>query len=129
MFELDLKKYLLMLQHIQTWSQKKLVKKIQTAMTYFLIKVFLPQLTYKQKIVIKNLALWFLTVVQEPSLGMYYVQNHFKESLERTLDFKVSYFLYMFIWLRMKSLKLRKSFRELVWIFKRQRKKLMKLHN
>jgi len=35
------------------------------------------------------MALWFLTVVQEPSLGMYYVQNHFKESLERTLDFKV----------------------------------------
>lgn len=37
----------------------------------------------------KNTALWFLAVVQEPSLGLYYVQNHFKESLDRTNAAKV----------------------------------------
>jgi len=37
---------------------------------------------------LRNIAFWFLAVVQEPSLGMYYVQNHFKESLDKTLNSK-----------------------------------------
>jgi hypothetical protein len=42
-----------------------------------------------KNIVMRSIAFWFLAVSQEPSLGMYYVQNHFKDSLDRTLNSRV----------------------------------------
>jgi len=44
----------------------------------------------------RGIALWFLAVVQEPSLGMYYVQNHLKDSLDRTLNSRVIFSILKF---------------------------------
>lgn len=43
--------------------------------------------------VVKGYTKWFLYVVQEPSLGLYYVQNHFKDSLDKTIENKVNWIL------------------------------------
>ena len=41
--------------------------------------------------VVKTLQKWFLYIVNEPSLGLFYIQTHFMSYIEKLIEEKVKY--------------------------------------